>query len=516
MSSHLPDPGPSSPSRPHFDYSIARSTSLKDRNSADKRKQIPERTKKRRTSLTNLLLPSPSLSKVALPPSLEVQLVRKGCEGVPRPAGKKQKSLRNRAQEKSLPSLCGVERNGNSQSARHSRSHGRNTRIETDDSLFQRLTSFVVRGRERQNRRRSSSLPSRPSFAEEDPSSAARIYQEPNARRKRGPTTQRHSSKDLRIDIRGPTTRLSSPPLPSPCAGLFESSSRPTRPTLTLTCTSHTHSSTGSTHRQLLALPFNPESQDPDVQGLPVPLPLSPLLSPLAGHSNTDTSPCDHPLPPSPITSLCHSQYSQVPASNINPTTPPCYESHSSYVPPFHSRSGSDSSSPSLTTVSTYSHPHTPLDIESVISLTGCKLKSSINPKMWGAASSETFGSDIPIIVESPVENTAEVGIRIRGALRPNSQAEERMQRPSSPALIAVDEECSEDDEEVGEWVVAEASSSGSHVSSDAELKSRLDNSEALVKWSGGEISRRRSFVNRVKRSMTGLRSLSSKTSRPS
>ncbi|KAK1223382.1 hypothetical protein PQX77_013745 [Marasmius sp. AFHP31] len=353
---------------------------------------------------------------------------------------------------------------------------------------------------------------------EETCSPARRIQQEWKAKNEvliRARTRSYSTRQQLRVITEslgsGSSSGACPPPLPSPCEGLFESSRTTSRPlSLTIALPAPTTAYTG----QLLSLPPDPDSRNPEEQGLPVPLPLSPLLSPALSHFDTGCAGAGAATePPSPIvppSSPFRTRESSCGHYSVDDDSW-CHQSK-------HKRWISDSQSSDPCTASTCSNQDPRLslsqDIESVINYAGQKLrKTSSPPKTW---------AEPRIIREDSVEDERCFGVGFKddgsscggGGLTLPPMAVERLQtrRASSAVIVGVDgveivsdyhygeedewfgRRTSEEDEED-----AAASSSDSHVYVDA-------GTPRGEMGSGGGLKSRRSFLSRVKRSLNPLR----------
>ena len=250
--------------------------------------------------------------------------------------------------------------------------------------------------------------PSRKQPAKQTISPAHRSQQEWRANNKQLARTSSYPPQRPRGATTTDSSRRASsaslPLLPLPCQGLFESSrttNGPKSSTMGLPA-----STTGG---QLLSLPFDIDSRNPEAQGLPVPLPLSPLLSPGPSQveqqyengngSLTQILPCD--ISCSPSSTTFHTALSAAGQSG-SPTFP------SSVVLPnlntldyfTYNRSNSDSQSSSNPCASSLGHPSTcsnprlSLDIECVINYAGQTLKETLPPKTWAVDPESTADSN--------------------------------------------------------------------------------------------------------------------------
>ncbi|ESK95301.1 hypothetical protein Moror_3928 [Moniliophthora roreri MCA 2997] len=201
-----------------------------------------------------------------------------------------------------------------------------------------------------------------------------------------------------------------SPPLLTPCEGLFETST-------------HIFPARSRPPSPLQLAPFPnysrpPSMYDPDFeQALLVPLPLSPFLSPMipstydARFSADEYFPVFTPLPPSPPSPNSPVSFDAIRHRSNSSTLDelqPYSRCHccddASVATPSRSRSTSESNDSSIATPSTDTASHGTLEF--ALNLTGGKLKCSARPKMWASER----GHGIAIIVESPMEETMDSG----------------------------------------------------------------------------------------------------------
>ncbi|KAL0066796.1 hypothetical protein AAF712_006194 [Marasmius tenuissimus] len=360
MDSHisLSSSSPSSSAPP-----IARSLSLKDPK-VNRQSNTPNRS---RFSLNlNLLLPSPSLNKVSIPTSLESQLNGEGAEGRCRIVGITRKSRHARlAVPPSAMKYYDCSELCSSTEDEHDLVGGLSC-FGSPKRKLQRTRTLSTRAYEKQP------------TGEETYSPAYRIQQEWRAKNEVLIRARSYSTRQLKVVTESTASSSGGcPPLPSPCEGLFESS-RTTRRPLSLTIALPAPTTTG----HLLSLPLDPDSRNPEEQGLPVPLPLSPLLSPALSHfetgcaSTAGTEPPSPTVPSSPFRKLSFAVESSCGHYSLNEDSS-CHR---------HKRWKSDSQSSGPCTPSTCSNqdPRLFQDIESVINYTGQKLrKTSSPPKMW-------------------------------------------------------------------------------------------------------------------------------------
>ncbi|KAJ8090196.1 hypothetical protein PM082_018786 [Marasmius tenuissimus] len=360
MDSHisLSSSSPSSSAPP-----IARSLSLKDRK-VNRQSNTPNRS---RFSLNlNLLLPSPSLNKVSIPTSLESQLNGEGAEGRCRIVGITRKRHARLAVPPSAMKYYDCSELCSSTEDEHDLVGGLSC-FGSPKRKLQRTRTLSTRAYEKQP------------AGEEMCSPAYRIQQEWRAKNEVLIRARSYTTRQLRVVTESSGGSSGGcPPLPSPCEGLFESS-RTTRRPLSLTIALPAPSTTTG---YLLSLPPDPDSWNLEEQGLPVPLPLSPLLSPALSHIDTGCAsaagiePPSPTFPPSPFRKLSATVESSCGHYSLDDDS----SRHR------HNRWISDSQSSDAWTPSTCSNQDLRLsqDIESVINYAGQKLrKTSSPPKTW-------------------------------------------------------------------------------------------------------------------------------------
>ncbi|KAK7031201.1 hypothetical protein VNI00_013617 [Paramarasmius palmivorus] len=232
------------------------------------------------------------------------------------------------------------------------------------------------------------------------------------------------SAPSLVITESGPTTlarvaeaSMESLPTPSalqtPSEGLFESSLRTrSRPPSLRLAPFPCPSDTSSPH-------------DPDFnQALLVPLPLSPLLSPMlpptydSRLSAEQYFPLCIPLPPSPAAENSPMEGFQ--------TSFPCHSSDNiSFAPASRSRSTSESEESYIATPTDASHS----TLESALNWTGGRLRCSARPKTWASE----HGHSVAIVVDSPIEDTM-------GNRRWNIDPEDEITVSSSAVIVVHDD----------------------------------------------------------------------------
>ncbi|KAG7087234.1 hypothetical protein E1B28_013215 [Marasmius oreades] len=254
------------------------------------------------------------------------------------------------------------------------------------DSLLKRISSLV----RRDSTRESSPRPSSSQTLSSDPTVSSGTTIEVGRDWDRRGDLHRHDSEGLLNNHLQALTELDEEPfspLPTPCQGLFESSS---------------FYSAGRSHpssSKLMIVVDHASAKDPLLPAslgqefthdLAVPFPLSPLLSPIIGQTSQISlfdyetpSSWNIALPPSPILSPSPSMSTQDIHTYLEVELDSALRghSHSRRLSRSRSASESDESSSGIASVDTLSA----LSLEYALNVSGCKLKDSARPKTWAS-----------------------------------------------------------------------------------------------------------------------------------